>query len=435
MTPRNYPTLKATILNEDNWNENSITWNSATLLTAGMTGARVSTKLATRTWNTLDVTDLVQDWLSIGLVGIHSLKLESATSSTATLDAKENSVTGNWMYLDVTLKGPQGPIGLTGEMGATGAKGDTGAAGPQGLIGLTGEMGATGAKGDTGAAGPQGPIGLTGATGATGAQGSTGLTGPKGDTGATGPQGPTGATGATGAQGAAGATGYSVLSGAIAPAADVGVNGDFYINTAANQIHGPKASGTWPAGTSLVGPTGATGATGGYPAHAIGDNYGGGIVFYVYDSGQHGLIAAPADQSTGIQWYSGSWTTTNAVRDGIKGGQSNTDVIIANQGAGSYAAQICANYNGGVYGYGDWYLPSLTELQLMYDNIGPGAPAPLTNVGGFLSNAEVTCSNCYWSSTEVNTVSDWAKDFTVYVGFITGQGKQSPFAVRCARAF
>ena len=42
-----------------------------------------------------------------------------------------------------------------------------------------------------------------------------------------------------------------------------------------------------------AGITGATGATGGYTVHNIGDSYGGGIVFYVYDGGQHGLIASP----------------------------------------------------------------------------------------------------------------------------------------------
>ena len=64
--------------------------------------------------------------------------------------------------------------------------------------------------------------------------------------------------------------------------------------------------------------------------HAIGDSYGGGVVFYVYDNGQHGLIAATADQSTGIQWDNGTYTTTNAVRDGIGAGKFNTERIIAN---------------------------------------------------------------------------------------------------------
>ena len=80
--------------------------------------------------------------------------------------------------------------------------------------------------------------------------------------------------------------------------------------------------------------------------HKIGDSYGGGIVFWVDATGQHGLIAATADQSTGIQWYNGAYSTTNAVRDGIGAGMYNTERIIANQGEGSYAAQLCAKLPG-----------------------------------------------------------------------------------------
>jgi hypothetical protein len=88
--------------------------------------------------------------------------------------------------------------------------------------------------------------------------------------------------------------------------------------------------------------------------HTIGESYGGGIVFYVYDNGQHGLIAATADQSAGIQWYNGTYIMCNAVRnDGISTGRINTDSIIAKQGGGNYAAAICAKYLGG--GFGDWF--------------------------------------------------------------------------------
>ncbi len=43
-------------------------------------------------------------------------------------------------------------------------------------------------------------------------------------------------------------------------------------------------------------------------AHTIGEHYGGGIVFYVYDNGQHGLIAATIDQSTKCRWFGGTNT-------------------------------------------------------------------------------------------------------------------------------
>ncbi len=44
------------------------------------------------------------------------------------------------------------------------------------------------------------------------------------------------------------------------------------------------------------------------PAHYIGESYGGGIVFYVYDNGRHGLIAATSDQSTSLVWTDPDFT-------------------------------------------------------------------------------------------------------------------------------
>ncbi len=120
----------------------------------------------------------------------------------------------------------------------------------------------------------------------SGNEGPIGPQGPQGDQGPQGPAGPTGATGATGAsgpQGPAGVDGKTVLNGTTNPTAGIGVNGDFYINTTTNMLFGPKASGVWPAGVSMVGPqgpqgiqgiqgpTGPTGATGpAGPAGATG---------------------------------------------------------------------------------------------------------------------------------------------------------------------
>ena len=138
------------------------------------------------------------------------------------------------------------------------------------------------------------------------------------------------------------------------------------------------------------------------PASAIGNTYQGGIIFHIDGSGQHGLIAAPQDQSLGIRWYNGSYILTGATGTAVGTGQANTDTIIAAQGGGNYAATLAANLV--LNGYSDWFLPSKDELNLMYTNIGPGAPAPLTNIGSF-------GDDFYWSSSEVSNYDAWLQLF------------------------
>ena len=168
--------------------------------------------------------------------------------------------------------------------------------------------------------------------------------------------------------------------------------------------------------------------------HYIGEYYGGGIVFYVYDNGIHGLIAATSDQSTGIQWYNGTNRVTGAIRGNICGGKSNTDVIIATQIAdnqnGNFAALVCANYQPTTstgFTFNDWYLPSINELYLMNANIGDGATGVNHNLGNFGTNT-------YWSSTESNY------NLASILQFGTNpiplnQNKSSSSYVRAVRAF
>ena len=112
-------------------------------------------------------------------------------------------------------------------------------------------------------AGPTGPAGAAGPPGPAGAKGDTGPQGPPGNDGAVGPSGPAGPAGSTGPAGAAGSNGNTVLNGTGAPADSIGDNGDFYIDTAAQVLYGPKSGGTWPAaGVSLVGPPGPQGPPG-----------------------------------------------------------------------------------------------------------------------------------------------------------------------------
>jgi len=158
---------------------------------------------------------------------------------------------------------------------------------------------------------------------------------------------------------------------------------------------------------------------------AIGDSYQGGIIFWLDTTGQHGLIAATTDQSAGIQWYNGTYRYTGTTGDGLYAGVMNTVLIVAAQLSDNptenFAAKVCADYSvtdGGVT-YGDWYLPSRFELDLLYQQ--------RTVVGSFVNNF-------YWSSTESNNQYTWAQIFP--------QGQQgsvskshTDFCVRAIRAF
>lgn len=220
-------------------------------------------------------------------------------------------------------------------------------------------------------------------------------------------------TGAITLNAVGGATG-NVGIGTVAPTAKLEVAGQV------------KITGGTP-GLNKVLTSDATGlATWESPVvHFIGENYGGGIVFYVYDNGHHGLIAATADQSTGIGWYNTIFRYTGTTGDGLGAGAMNTAMIVATQMSdnqtGNFAAKLCADYSvtvGGVT-YGDWYLPSIYEFNLLF--------LQRSIVGGF------GLYNLYWSSTETTNPRAW---FLTFNGGSTGTSpKENTYHVRAVRAF
>ena len=159
---------------------------------------------------------------------------------------------------------------------------------------------------------------------------------------------------------------------------------------------------------------------------SIGDSLEGGKVAYILQSGDtgydsnyiKGIIVATSNQSTGIQWYNGSFTTTSATGTAIGTGLSNTDAIIASQGATStnYAAGLARAYTGG--GYSDWYLPSKDELNQLYIN--------RVAIGGFTSAF-------YWSSTEATQFFSWRQNLND--GTQDTLGKSGAYYVRAVRNF
>jgi len=92
--------------------------------------------------------------------------------------------------------------------------------------------------------------------------GRVGPRGPAGEQGLQGAQGEAGEQGPPGDPGPAGVDGRTILSGAGAPSSGLGENGDFYLDTAASRLYGPKTAGAWGSGVSLIGPQGIQGPVG-----------------------------------------------------------------------------------------------------------------------------------------------------------------------------
>jgi hypothetical protein len=152
--------------------------------------------------------------------------------------------------------------------------------------------------------------------------------------------------------------------------------------------------------------------------HPSDQIYQGGIKFYVDNTGQHGLIAAPNDQSIGVEWSYGSFILTNAIGTAIGAGKANTSTIVTTIGAGSYAAKICDDLV--LNGYDDWFLPSKDELDALYKQ--------RNMVGGF-------APSYYWSSSESSASSAWAQDFMNGIQNSGPAKLRNEFNVRAIRAF
>jgi hypothetical protein len=168
----------------------------------------------------------------------------------------------------------------------------------------------------------------------------------------------------------------------------------------------------------------------------VGDFYEGGVVFYVAPTPtdlngdgdlNFGLVCAIEDQAL-ISWNNGSNITTGATADDIGTGATNTNTIINVQGATEtdYAAGIAAAYDGG--GFDDWFLPSVDELILMYQNRSVINSTSNSNGGNSFST-----NFPYWSSTEFSSTSSRNVFFAIFSNGISS--KNSSFLVRAIRAF
>ncbi len=170
--------------------------------------------------------------------------------------------------------------------------------------------------------------------------------------------------------------------------------------------------------------------------HYVGELYGGGVVFHVYkgaDGNEHGLIVSLTDlglapwglEGTDVPNCESKWN-----------GQANTSAILNTGGLATDAAGLCAAYNGG--GYNDWYLPSICELNMLWNNLYDE-----NRILSQTSNAmEIPMYGVsYWSSTETCTACGellyvWFFEINGYGRMIWGDASNNTsFLVRAVRVF
>jgi hypothetical protein len=172
-------------------------------------------------------------------------------------------------------------------------------------------------------------------------------------------------------------------------------------------------------------------ASSGSATHYVGELYGGGVVFWVDHTGQHGLITSMIDLSTAQAWSDVTDVAIGTTNDWD--GNSNTTAIIGQAGHNSSAAKLCDDYTNADYGtgtYSDWYLPSRGELNDLWNSLK--AVQKALDSDGNTSTTPLSITP-YWLSSEYNDTNAWA--FTFGLGYADYGGKYGTGYVRAVRAF
>lgn len=149
-----------------------------------------------------------------------------------------------------------------------------------------------------------------------------------------------------------------------------------------------------------------------YKKHYVGEEYLGGVIFYVDETGHHGLVAGEVSSGswTTYNWEyfkrtekiagytvdeeearitAGDFKTLNNWLDGIGAGKYNTHNMITNDQIDLNVVDVGEPFSITYYladKFPNWYIPSHYELQLLYKQRHTISQLPKTGV--------------YWSSTE-----------------------------------
>lgn len=169
----------------------------------------------------------------------------------------------------------------------------------------------------------------------------------------------------------------------------------------------------------------------------LGTECEGGLLAYIDEEGNK-LIVSPLNNAEDIQWGCRGQLIDITSREYGKGKENTQALVNWHQGweetwftgptsvggychernDGTVAARVCDDLE--LNGYTDWYLPSIDELDLIYENV---------HKNGFGDFGDSEC----WSSSEFSEGSAWIKSFKTR-GDEYGYQKNFNRSVRCVRS-
>jgi hypothetical protein len=163
--------------------------------------------------------------------------------------------------------------------------------------------------------------------------------------------------------------------------------------------------------------------------HYIGEFWGGGIVFHLWKDNagvEHGLIVSLNDLSNSISWSNNTNYNIGVSAQSSWNGMSNSITIVSQNPSFNSASKLCLDYTNN--GFDDWYLPSIDELSLLWQN-----KFNVNRSLSVLSSANSIGQGYYWSSTEYSSSSAWL--FYFNLGSANFSNKSGLYSTRAIRSF
>jgi hypothetical protein len=166
----------------------------------------------------------------------------------------------------------------------------------------------------------------------------------------------------------------------------------------------------------------------------VGDIYMGGVIFYIDQSGEHGLIVHPRN-SPQNQFSYGGYKVQSKNTHGLYGGELSSHLILSFSIQNGYvpsntaaftAMSAYTNATGGLNVNG-WYLPTVHELKQL------SIVKDIVNTTLTIMNSDTISNDAYWSSTE-NNIND-AYKVRMNDGGILSTPKTQMGLIRAVRSF